>query len=48
MKENDYFLNLLANPTFNPRDFRDVGLTMENTSLEDKETYKNIEQIRNN
>ena len=48
MKENDYFLNLLVNPTFNPKDFRSVGLTMENTSLEDKETYKNIDYIRNN
>jgi hypothetical protein len=48
MKENDYFLNLLANPDFSPRDFANVGLNMENTSFEDKQVYKEIEQIRNN
>ena len=48
MKENDYFLNVLENPDFDPRDFKNVGLTMENTSLESKETYKEIEAIRNN
>ena len=48
MKENDYFLNVLENPNFDPRDFRNVGLTMENTSLEDKNTYKELEAIKNN
>jgi hypothetical protein len=48
MKENDYFLNVLENPNFDPRDFRNVGLTTENTSLEDKKTYKELEAIRNN
>jgi hypothetical protein len=46
MKENDYFLNMLSNPDFNESDFREVGLTTENTSLEDISTYKNLDFIK--
>jgi hypothetical protein len=46
MKENDYFLNMLSNPDFNESDFREVGLTTENTSLEDINTYKNLDFIK--
>lgn len=47
-KENDYFLNAIANPQFTSHDFRQVGLTTDNTSMEDKSTYENIEEIREN
>ena len=48
MKENDYFLNLLNNPTFNPFDFKNVGFTTDNTSIEKADTYKNLEYIQQN
>lgn len=47
-KENDYLLNMLSNPTFSESDFRKIGLTTENTSLENKEIYKNLEFIKQN
>ena len=38
---NDYLLNMIDNPTFSPSDFAQVGLTIDNTSLLDKNTYIN-------
>lgn len=48
MKENDYFLNTLANPTFTPLDFNEVGLTPDNTSFETPDTYLRYNSIKNN
>ena len=45
-KQNDYFLNLLNNPTFNADDFNQVGLSVDNTSIQDKNTYLNSNYIR--
>ena len=47
-KENDLLLNQLQNPAFNAYDFKQVGLDISNTSLEDKETYRNLDFVRNN
>lgn len=48
MKENDYLLNILANPSFNHVNFKNVGLTTENTSFERPEVYKNLQIIQEN
>lgn len=45
-KENDWFLNQTANPQFTPSNFRDVGLTNDNTSFASEEEYKKIPQIQ--
>ena len=47
MKEHDYFLELMSNPTFSPKDFQLVGLDSSNTQLLDKDRYKNSESIQN-
>lgn len=47
-KEHDYFLELLSNPTFSAKDFQLVGLSSENTSIQDKSKYKNSEFIQDN
>ena len=47
-KQNDYFLNQLYNPGFSPGDFVNIGINTSNTSLQDKDVYKNIDAIRNN
>ena len=47
MKEHDYFLELMSNPTFSPKDFQLVGLDSSNTELLDKEKYKNSQTIQN-
>ena len=47
-KQNDYFLNLLSNPTFSPSDFNQVGLSIDNTSLQDKSVYQNLDFIKQN
>lgn len=47
-KENDLLLNQLQNPTYNAFDFKQVGLDVNNTSIEDKEVYKNLDFVRNN
>ena len=39
-RENDLMLNMVANPTFSLFDFNSVGLTAENTSLQDPSYYK--------
>lgn len=46
-KENDLFLNMVANPSFQLEDFATIGFTTDNTSLqEDKNVYKNNELIQ--
>lgn len=45
-KNNDYFLNLLNNPTFSADDFSQVGLSIDNTSLQDRNTYLNSNYIK--
>lgn len=40
-KENDLMLNISANPGFTIADFSAVGLNIDNTSLQDKEQYRN-------
>lgn len=47
-KEHDYFLELLSNPTFSVKDFQLVGLSSENTGIQDKSKYKNSEFIQDN
>lgn len=47
-KQNDYFLNLLTNPTFSPSDFNQVGLSTDNTSIQDKSVYQNLDVIKQN
>lgn len=47
-KENDLFLNQMENLQFNAFDFSRVGLNADNTSLESKDTYKNLDYIKNN
>ena len=46
MKENDWLLNNLANPTFTISDFKSVGLDTDNTSFESEDTYKNSPKIQ--
>jgi hypothetical protein len=49
MKENDYFLNQVENPTFTAYDFNSVGLNTNNTSIEDNPNkYKQLSAIQNN
>lgn len=48
IKEHDYFLELMSNPTFSPKDFQLVGLNSENTGIQDKSKYKNSQVIRDN
>ena len=45
-KQNDWVLNLLSNSNFSTADFKSVGLTAENTSLQSEETYKSSKQIQ--
>ena len=47
-KENDLLFNQLQNPMFTSYDFKQVGLDINNTSLEDKEVYKNLDFVKNN
>ena len=47
-KQNDYFLNQLYNPEFSPGDFQSIGLNSENTSIENKNDYKNLDIVRDN
>ena len=48
IKEHDYFLELMSNPTFSPKDFQLVGLNSENTGIQDKAKYKNSQVIQDN
>lgn len=48
IKEHDYFLELMSNPTFSPKDFQLVGLNSKNTGIQDKSKYKNSQFIQDN
>lgn len=45
-KQNDWFLEVMSNPTFSNTEFKAVGLDATNSSLEDKEVYENNPKIR--
>lgn len=47
-KQNDLILTLLANPQFDTGDFQKVGLSANNTSLEDESVYLNSKTITEN
>lgn len=47
-KQNDLMLNILANPQMGIGDFQKVGLSADNTSLEDEKTYLNSKVITEN
>lgn len=47
-KQNDLMLNILANPHMSLGDFQSVGLSADNTSLEDENTYLNSTVITEN
>ena len=47
-KQNDLMLNILENPHMNLGDFQSVGLSAENTSLEDENVYLNSTVITEN
>lgn len=47
-KENDIVLNQLQNPTFNAYDFKQVGLDISNTSIADKNVYKELDFVKSN
>lgn len=47
-KENDLILTLLENPQFTTQDFLKVGLSANNTSLENEQRYLDSEKIQNN
>lgn len=47
-KQNDLILTLLANPQFDTKDFQEVGLSANNTSLEDENFYLNSKTITEN
>ena len=47
-KQNDLMLNVLANPNFTVQDFQNVGLSADNTSMEDEETYLKSDLITSN
>lgn len=45
-KPNDWFIAQIDNPSFTPGNFRDVGLTADNTGLLDRNTYKNSKYVQ--
>lgn len=47
-KQNDLILTLLGNPQFTTEDFLKVGLSANNTSLEDEQKYLDSEKIQSN
>ena len=47
-KQNDLILTLLANPQFDTEDFQKVGLSANNTSIEDENVYLNSDKIIKN
>lgn len=47
-KQNDYFLNQIANPSFTSYDFQSIGLDATNTSFRSKEDYLKITKIKDN
>lgn len=46
-KENDLFLNMIANPDFTIDDFMAVGLTADNTGIATEESYKSNSNVQN-
>lgn len=44
-KENDLFLNMVANPDFTLEDFMAVGLTADNTGIDTEESYKSNSHV---
>jgi hypothetical protein len=48
LKENDWIVAGINNPTFESQDFKEVlGMTLDNTQLKDADYYKNSEYIKN-
>ena len=47
-KQNDLILTLLANPQLDTKDFQRVGLSADNTSLEDENVYLGSKIITEN
>ena len=47
-KQHDLMLNIIANPQASIEDFQNAGLSASNTSLEDENTYLNIDAITSN
>lgn len=45
-KPNDWFVAMQDNPTFSLKNFKDVGLSPDNTGLQDKNTYKNSKYVQ--
>lgn len=45
-KANDWMVALVDNPTFSLQNFKDVGLSADNTVLQDKNVYKNSQYIQ--
>lgn len=45
-KANDWMVALVDNPTFGLQDFKDVGLSADNTVLKDRNTYKSSPYIQ--
>lgn len=45
-KANDWMVALADNPTFGLQNFKDVGLSADNTVLQDKNTYRNSPYIQ--
>lgn len=45
-KDNDMLLNVMENPSFSIADFQNVGLSVDNTSLQPKDVYQNSPQIQ--
>lgn len=45
-KQNDLFLNILANPDLTMKDFMAVGFTADNTGMESEDYYKNNSHVQ--
>ena len=45
-KENDFLLNVFANPNFSLYDFLCVGLSERNTDLRSEDVYKSYSEVR--
>lgn len=46
IKPNDWFVAMQDNPTFSLKNFKDVGLSPDNTGFQDKNTYKNSKYVQ--
>lgn len=45
-KTNDWVVAQMDNPTFDLQNFKDVGLSADNTVLQDRNTYKNSQYVQ--